>query len=217
MSKCLQGKSSGRKKCGHKRVTAKQDYRKPAKLVRSDRFQNCREIAQRWNASRSTTYRGIKEMGYANCIARMKPLLNFKQCKKRLTCTTEKRYWTVGQWSRIILSDESKFCISFGNRGQRIWRKPYEAGLSADKPGCTKSNVKFPQNTMVWGHHGEECQQLELDLYVLCEQMLLLLSVKKSWSIFCFRRLSNCLEMTSSHFDTTWLLSIMPNPLTLKP
>ena len=66
---------------------------------------------------------------------------------------------------------------------------------------------------MVWGHYGEECQQMELDLCVFCEQMSLLLSIKKSWSVFCFRQLSNCLEVMSSHSKTTRLLSIMPNPL----
>ena len=100
---------------------------------------------------------------------RVNSLMNFKQCKKRLTWATEKRYWTVGQWSRVIFSDGSKFCISFGNRGPRVWRKPYEA----DKPGCTKFSIKFPQSTIVWGHHREECQQLELDLCVFCEQMSL--------------------------------------------
>ena len=38
------------------------------------------------------------------------------------------------------------FCISFGNRTPRVWRKPYEA----DKPGCMKSSIKFPQSIMVW-------------------------------------------------------------------
>ena len=121
-----------------------------------------------------------KEMGYANYISRVKSLLIFNQCKKWLTWATEKRYWTVGQRSRVIFSDESKFCISFGNQGSRVWRKPYKA----DKLGCTKSSIKFPQSTMVWEHHGEECLQLELDLCVFCQQMSLLLSIKKScWSI----------------------------------
>ena len=109
VSKCLQGKSSGHKKCDRKRVTTKRDDRK---LVRSDRFQNCGEIAQQWNAdgvsaSQSTTYCRIKEMGYANRIPRVKPLLNFKQCKKQLTFATEKRYWTV------VSNYELKFSISF--------------------------------------------------------------------------------------------------------
>ena len=78
MSKCLQGKSSGRKKCGRKCVATKWDNRKLAKTGVP--------------VSRSTTYLRIKEMGYDNHIPRVKPLLNFKQCKKRLT-------WATGEGS----------------------------------------------------------------------------------------------------------------------
>ncbi len=45
------------------------------------------------------------------------------------------------------LSDESKFCISFGNQGPRVWRK----GGEAHSPSCLKSSVKFPQSVMIWG------------------------------------------------------------------
>ncbi len=44
------------------------------------------------------------------------------------------------------LSDESKFCISFGNQGPRVWRK----GGEAQSPSCLKSSVKFPQSVMIW-------------------------------------------------------------------
>ncbi len=44
------------------------------------------------------------------------------------------------------LSDESKFCISFGNQGPRVWRKSGEA----QNPCCLKSSVKFPQSVMIW-------------------------------------------------------------------
>ena len=87
----------------------------------------------------------------------------------------------------------------------RVWRKLYET----DKPSCIKSSIKFPQST--WS--GKECQQLELDLFVFCQQMLLLLSIKKSWGIFCFWWLSNCLEVMNSHSNTTWLLPILSNLL----
>ncbi len=42
---------------------------------------------------------------------------------------------------------ESKFCISFGNQGPRVWRK----GGEAHSPSCMKSSVKFPQSVMIWG------------------------------------------------------------------
>uniref|UniRef100_A0A8C4ZPW4 SHSP domain-containing protein n=1 Tax=Gadus morhua TaxID=8049 RepID=A0A8C4ZPW4_GADMO len=46
-----------------------------------------------------------------------------------------------------MFSDESKFCISFGNQDPRVLRKTGEA----QNPRCLKSSVKFPQSVMVWG------------------------------------------------------------------
>ncbi len=54
--------------------------------------------------------------------------------------------WTVTQWSKVLFSDESKFSISFGNQGPRVWRKSGEAR----NPCCLKSSVKFLQSVMIW-------------------------------------------------------------------
>ncbi len=75
-----------------------------------------------------------------------KPLLNQRQCQKRLTWALEKNNWTVAQWSKVLFSDERKFSISFGNQGPRVWRKSGEA----QNPCCLKSSVKFPQSVMIW-------------------------------------------------------------------
>ncbi len=75
-----------------------------------------------------------------------KPLLTQKQRQKHLTWAVEKKNWTVAQWSKVLFSDESKFCISFGNQGPRVWRKSAEA----QNPCCLKSSVKFPQSVMIW-------------------------------------------------------------------
>ncbi len=75
-----------------------------------------------------------------------KPLLKQKHRQKHLTWSKEKNNWTVVQWSKVLFSDESKFCISFGNQGPRVWRKSGEA----QNPCCLKSSVKFPQSVMVW-------------------------------------------------------------------
>ncbi len=45
-----------------------------------------------------------------------KPLLNQRQRHKHLTWAVEKKNWTVAQWSKVLFSDESKLCISFGNK-----------------------------------------------------------------------------------------------------
>ncbi len=53
---------------------------------------------------KSTTHRRVEEFGYS--------------CRqRRLTWAKKKKNWTVVQWSKVLFSDESKFCISFGNQG----------------------------------------------------------------------------------------------------
>ncbi len=64
-----------------------------------------------------------------------------------LTWAKEKKNWIVAQWFKVLFSDESKFCISFGNQGPRVWRK----GGEAHSPSCLKSSVKFPQSVMILG------------------------------------------------------------------
>ncbi len=88
----------------------------------------------RLGSSRATTHRRVKEFGYS--------------CRqRRLSWAKEKKNWTVAQWSKVLFSDESKFWISFGNRGPGVWRKGGEAHSSS----CLKSSVKFPQSVMIWG------------------------------------------------------------------
>ncbi|KAK3574300.1 hypothetical protein QTP86_004352 [Hemibagrus guttatus] len=123
------------------------------RIVKQNRFKNLSELHKEWTeagvkASRPTTHRcGRKEFGYSCRIPLVKPLLNHRQHQRCLTWAKEKKNWTVAQWSKVLFSDESKFCISFGNQGPRLWRK----GGEAHSPSCLKSSVKFPQSVMIWG------------------------------------------------------------------
>ncbi len=139
LSKHVNRKLSGRKKCGRKRCTTNRENRSLMRIVKKNRFKNLGELHKEWTeagvtASRATTHRRVKEFGYS--------------CHQRcLTWAKKKNNWTVAQWSKVLFSDESKFCISFGNRGPRVWRK----GGEAHSPSCLKSSVKFPQSVMIWG------------------------------------------------------------------
>ncbi len=64
----------------------------------------------------------------------------------RLTWAKKKKNWTVSRWSKVLFSDESKFCISFGNQGPGVWRK----GGETHSPSYLKSSVKFPESVMIW-------------------------------------------------------------------
>ncbi len=72
---------------------------------------------------KSTTHRRVEEFGYS--------------CRQRcLTWAKEKKNWTVAQWTKVLFSDESKFCISFGNQGPRVWRKSGEAHSPSTEVQC---------------------------------------------------------------------------------
>ncbi len=90
---------------------------------------------------KSTTHRPVEEFVYS--------------CRQRhLTWSKEKKIWTVAQWSKFLFSDESKFCISFGNQGPRVWRK----GGEANSPSCLKSVLSF--HSLWW--FGLQCDLLVL-------------------------------------------------------
>ncbi len=144
-------KFSGRKKCGRKRCTTNRENSSLMRIVKQNRFKNLGELHKDWTeagvkASRATTHRRVKEFGYSCRIPLVKLLLNHRQRQRHLAWAKEKKNWTVAQWSKVLFSDESKFCISFGNQGPRVWRK----GGEAHSPSCMKSSVKFPQSVMIW-------------------------------------------------------------------
>ncbi len=70
----------------------------------------------------------------------IKPLLNQRQRQKHLTWAKEKKNWTVDQWSKVLFSDESKFCISF-------WNQVPESG------GRVERNIIYFAWSPVWSFH----------------------------------------------------------------
>ncbi len=125
VSKHVNRKLSGRKKCGRKRCTTNRENRSLMRIVKQNRFKNLGELHKEWTeagvkASRATTHRRVKEFGYSCRIPLVKPLLNHRQRQRRLTWAKEKKNWTIAQWSKVLFSDESKFCISFGGRVEKL-------------------------------------------------------------------------------------------------
>ncbi len=138
VSKHVNRKLSGRKKCGRKRCTTSRENHSLIRIVKQNRFKNLGELHKEWTeagikASRVTTHRRVKEFSYS--------------CRQRRLTWAKEKNWTVAQRSKFLFSDESKFCISFGNQAPRVWRKAGEA----HSPSCLKSSVKFPQSVMIWG------------------------------------------------------------------
>ncbi len=144
VSKHINREAKRRKICGRKKCTSNRDNRTLERIVKQNPFKNVGEIHKEWtaagvSASRTTTHRRMQDMGFSCRIPCVKPLLNNRQCQKRLAWAKDKKDWTDAEWSKVMFSDESKFCISFGNQGPRVWRKRGEA----QNPRCLRSSVKF--------------------------------------------------------------------------
>ncbi len=130
VSKHVNRKLSGRKKYGRKRINNQPREPQPYEDCQAKPIQEFGWTSQGMTeagvkASRATTHRRVKEFCYS-CHQR------------RLTWAKEKKNWTIAQWSKVLFSDESKFCIYFGNQGPRVWRK----GGEAHSPSCLKPSVK---------------------------------------------------------------------------
>ncbi|XP_016148257.1 fibroblast growth factor 12-like [Sinocyclocheilus grahami] len=97
-SKYIYRKLTGRKKCGRK-STSNRDDRSLGKIVRKSRFKNSGELHKEWteagvSALRVTTHRYLQEMGYSCHIPRTKLLLNQKQ--QNLWGTVKRKISNIG-------------------------------------------------------------------------------------------------------------------------
>ncbi len=126
-----------------KKCTSNRDNRTLERIVKQNPFKNVGEIHKEWtaagvSASRTTTHRRMQDMDFSCRIPCVKPLLNKRQHQKRLTWAKDKKDWTAVEWSKVMFSDESTFCIFFGNQGPRVWRKRGEA----QNPRCLRSSCR---------------------------------------------------------------------------
>ncbi len=140
----LNAKLTERKNLGRKRCTSNRDDRKLENTFKQSWFKHLWELHKEWTEAGVVHQESPRSDVFRKRAT--KPHLNQRQCQKHLTWAVEKNNWTVAQWSIVLFSDESKFCISFGNQGPRVWRMSGEA----HNPCCLKSSVKFPQSVMIW-------------------------------------------------------------------
>ncbi len=124
VSKHINREAKGRKRCGGKKCTSNRDNRTLERIVKQNPLKNVGEIHKEWtaagvSASRTTTHRRMQDMGFSCRIPCVKPLLNNRQRQKRLAWAKDKKDWTAAEWSKVMFSDESTFCISFGKSGSQ--------------------------------------------------------------------------------------------------
>ncbi len=176
VSKHVNRKLSERKKCGGKRCTTNRENCSLMRIVKQNRFKNLGELHKEWTeagveASRATTHRRVKEFGYS-CHQR------------RLKWAKEKKNWTVAQWSKVLFSDESKFCILFG------YYKVLESGGRVEKLIAQVAWSQVSSFHSLWWF-GVQCHLLVLVHCVFWKPTSLHPFTNKYWSTSCFLLLTS--------------------------
>ncbi len=140
---------------------------------------------------KSTTHRRVKEFGYS-----------YRQ--RRLTWAKEKKNWTVAQWSKVLFSDENKFCISFGN-------KVLESGGRVEKLVAQVAWSPVLSFHSLWWS-GVQCHLLVLFCAncVFWKPTSLHPFTNKFWSTSCFLLLTSFLKMLISFSSRIWHLPTLP-------
>ncbi len=124
-----------------------------------------------------------------------KPLLKQKQRQKHLTWAKEKNNWIVAQWSKVLFSDKSTFCISFGNQG-------LESG------GRLESHRIQAAWSPVWSFRSQWWFEVPWRMLVLVHCVLsspksMQPSTRRFWRTLCFRLLTRFMEMLISFSSRT--------------
>ncbi|KAG1059119.1 hypothetical protein G6F42_028428 [Rhizopus arrhizus] len=60
------------------------------------------------NPGYKTTLNVLKSMGFHSRIKQRKPMISHTNMEKRYRWAKKYQYWTVGDWKRVVFSDETK-------------------------------------------------------------------------------------------------------------
>ena len=96
----------------------------------------------------NTVKRRLREMGLFGRRPVKKPFVSRKNRMARLAFARKHLDWTADQWSKVLFSDESKFCL-FGNPRAQFVRRPIGHRLD---PKYQRPTIKHGGGSiMVWG------------------------------------------------------------------
>lgn len=100
------------------------------------------------NISEWTVRRRLHAAGLSSRTMATGPPLSREHRIARLTFAREHLAWTIEDWSRVLFSDEARFCLTGSDRRVRVWRRQGEryAGV------CIAERLAFGGGSvMAWG------------------------------------------------------------------
>lgn len=143
---------------------SERDIRSVVNFAKGQRRATLAEITNECNidAHPNTIRKMLRNAGFNNRIARMKPFLMPRHIVMRKIFANEHLEWTLDDWKQVIWTDESTFELGKNYRQIRVWRKVNEE-FDQD---CIGSTFKSGRTTvMVWGAiaHGKKSELVILD------------------------------------------------------
>lgn len=139
-----------RKSTGRPKKTDLHTERRIKRAVLADPTATSKDLCADYcpNLSPRTVRRVLKRAGLVARRPKRKPAISIENRKKRLAFAKAHRDWTVGEWSSVIWSDESRFTLKNADSIQFV-RRPANKAYDAK---YTAPTVKFKGGSvMVWG------------------------------------------------------------------
>ncbi len=194
VSKHVNRKLSGRKKCGRKRYTTNREKSSLMRIVKQNRFKNLGELHKEWTeagvkASRATTHRRVKEFGYS--------------CRqRRLTWAKRRRTGLLPSGPKSSFQMRASFVF-------HLETEVLEPGGSVEKLIAQVAWSPVLSFHSLWWF-GVQCHLLVLVHCVFWKPMSLHPFTKKLWRTSCFLLLTSFLKMLISFSSRIWHLPTLP-------
>ena len=139
---------------GRQRLTTPQQDRYLTLQARQNQFapanvlQNAFQNATGVRVSTQTVRRRLHEAQLRARRTSVCTPLTQQHRQARLQFARQHRRWTIQQWSSVLFTDESKFCLHFLDRRRRVWRRPGECNI---EPNIFEHDRFGGPSVMVWG------------------------------------------------------------------
>ena len=138
------GGNSDRKRSGRPKATTQSADKFLRVNILHDRWLTGQQLQAQLNTGQSkevsvsTVKRILRAAGLAGRVPGRKPLLTWKNMKKRLAWAMKHRQWTTENWKKVLWTDESKFEIFGSSRRVFTHRRVGERMV----PQCVTPTVK---------------------------------------------------------------------------
>lgn len=142
---------------GRQRITTERDDRAIIREARRNptahaltiahQFRNRRQRPPQQHISASTVRNRFREQGLRARRAKRVPMLTPRHRRARLAYAHDHHHWGRRQWTSVLFTDESRFCLHGSDRRSLVWRRRGER----DRDGFTQPVTAFNGGSvMVW-------------------------------------------------------------------